>query len=271
VNEYGWMAPYAFSIVGLGLLCFFAHLILITSQRKNDYIWYRQFLSYKRLPRLQKDILYKYPFFKTLDLKDQRQFEHRVKSFISDKDFKHRHKNKVTDEQKVLIAAVACRLSFGRRSYLFPLLSTILIFDEAFESPTNNNKHKGEYNPRAKVLALSWQDFIQGMDDVSDNIHLGLHEFTHVMHFESEKYTDVDAIRYLKYHKKILRELMKPETREQVDSTGFFRDYAFTNQYEFMAVLTEYYFESNALFKKEFPAMYSHMTVALLYKERWMI
>lgn len=265
------MAPYAFSIVGLGFLSFFAHLILRGTQRKYDYVWYRQLWSFKRLSKKQKETLKKYPFYTRLNRKDQRQFEHRVVCFIADKTFKHRHNKPVTQEQKVLIASVACRLTFGRRSYLFPMLDTILLFDEAFTSPTNNNKHKGEYNPRAKVLALSWEDFKKGMDIVNDNLHLGIHEFTHVMHFESERSTDIDAIRYLKYHKNILRELMKPETRAKVDNTRFFRDYAFTNQYEFMAVLTEYYFESNALFKKKFPLMYQHMTVALLYKPRWII
>jgi hypothetical protein len=223
------------------------------------------------LPKTQKDVLIQYPFYNHLPAKDKRQFEHRVCCFIADKDFEHRHKKQVTDEQKVLIAAVACRLTFGRRSYLMPMLNAVLIFDEAFQSPTNNNKHKGEFNPRAKVLALSWEDFKVGMDIVNDNLHLGLHEFTHVVHFESERSNDVDAMRYLKYHKSILLELMKPETRAKVDQTKFFRDYAFTNQYEFMAVLTEYFFESNSLFKEEFPQMYGHMTKALLYEPRWIV
>lgn len=265
------MAPYAFSIVGSGFLCFLAHLILRATQRKYDYLWYRQLWSFRRLPQQQQLILEQYPFYNSLKKKDQSQFEHRVSCFIADKKFKHRHKQHVTDEQKVLIAAVACRLTFGRRSYLLPMLDTILIFDEAFQSPTNNNKHKGEYNPRAKVLALSWQDFKVGMDIVNDNLHLGLHEFTHVVHFESERSNDVDAMRYLKYHKNILRELMKPETRAKVDQTKFFREYAFTNQYEFMAVLTEYFFESNTLFKEQFPEMYRHLSKALLYQPRWIV
>ncbi len=265
------MAPYAFAVVGMGVICFIAHIFLKAAQRKYDFVWYRQFWAYKKLPPAQKGVLNDYPFYVNLNARDQRHFEHRVKSFIADKDFKHRHNHEITDDQKVLIAAVACRLTFGRRSYLFPMLSTILIFDEAFESPANNQKHKGEYNPRAKVLALSWADFKEGMDITNDNLHLGLHEFTHVMHFECERYTDVDAERYNKYYKKILRELMNPATRTKLDNTRFFRDYAFTNQYEFMAVLTEYYFESNVLFKQEFPVMFDYMTLALLYKERWIL
>ena len=233
-------------------------------------MWYRQFWSYKKLKPHQKSILESYAFFAGLNEKNKKEFEHRVANFIADKDFKHRYGTPVTDEQKVLISAVACRLSFGRRSYLFPTLDTILIFDEAFSSPINSNLHKGEFNPAAKVVALSWADFKEGMDITNDNLHLGIHEFTHIMHFESEQMDDIDAMRYHKYHQVILRFLMQPGTREKLDQTRFFRDYAFTNQYEFMAVLTEYFFESTEEFEETFPDLFNAIKKALLYKKEWL-
>jgi hypothetical protein len=265
------MAPYAFAAVGIGFIAIFAHFILIGLQRKRDFLWYRQGFSYRRLPPLQKQILETYPFYKHLSSKFKKQFEHRVTAFIADKEFKNRYKTAVTDEQVVLIACVACSLSFGRRNYLYPMLHTVLLFPEPFISPTNEALHKGEFNPLARVLAISWKDFKEGMDITNDNLHLGLHEFTHVIHFESERSSDIDAVRFKKFTNKILRELMKPEVRGKLDATQFFREYAFTNQYEFMAVLSEYYFESNAEFKTEFPLIYGHLTTALLYKDEWIM
>lgn len=108
------------------------------------------------------------------------------------------------------------------------------------------------------------------MDITNDNLHLGLHEFTHVMHIESDRYNDADAMRYQKFHHLILHSLMQPEIRAKLDNTQFFRDYAFTNQYEFMAVLTEYFFESTSEFQSEFPDMFNYLKKALLYKEEWL-
>jgi Mlc titration factor MtfA (ptsG expression regulator) len=247
------------------------HFILRSVQSKRDFLWYRQILSNRQLPLSRKRVLEKYPFYNHLSEKFQKEFEHRVTTFIDAKKFRNRYEGTITDEQIVLVACVACRLSFGRRNYLYPLLSTILFFPEPFMSPTNEALHKGEFNPTAKVLAISWKDFKEGMDITNDNLHLGLHEFTHVIHFESEHSTDIDAERFKKYTIKILKELMKPETRSKLDATRFFREYAFTNQYEFMAVLVEYYFESNAEFKMEFPSIYSHLTKALLYKQEWIL
>jgi len=240
-------------------------------QRKRDIILFRQGWSFRRLPLSRKRILENYPFYQHLSPRYKKQLEHRVATFIADKDFKHRYNEEITDEQVVLIAAVACRLTFGRRSYNMPLLHTILIFPDAFASPVNEADHKGEYNPNAKVLALSWKDFKIGMDITNDNLHLGLHEFTHVMHFESEHSATVDAVRFHKYHQLILRRLMEPEIREKVDASRFFRTYAFTNQYEFMAVLSEYFFESNKEFEREFPVIYSYMNKILLYKKEWIL
>jgi Mlc titration factor MtfA (ptsG expression regulator) len=264
------MAPYAFAIVSLGFLLFFAHLILNALQRKRDYLWYRQLWCYKRLPLSRKQYLQAFPFYSAPSPKYRVQFEHRVCCFIADKKFKHRYGQPVSDEQVVLVAAVACQLSFGRRDYLYAFLDTILYFDEPFQSPANNEIHKGEYNPRARALALSWADFKTGLDITTDNLHLGLHEFTHVMHIESERHTGMDSYRYHKYHQLILRELMDAKLRNRLSSTRFFRDYAFTNQYEFMAVLTEYFFESPQEFRVHFPKLFHHLKMALLFDDAWL-
>lgn len=264
------MAPYAFAIVGLGFLLFLIHVILGALQRSKDFLWYRQIFCFKRLSLSRKRHLETFPFFNRLTYKYKRQFEHRVCCFIADKKFEHRYKKTVSDEQIVLVAAVACQLGFGRRDYLFPFLDTILFFDEEFQSPTNSNYHKGEYNPRARALALSWKDFKLGMEITTDNIHLGLHEFTHVMHIESERYASIDAYRYHKYHQLILRKLMDDDLKSKLSTTSFFRTYAFTNQYEFMAVLAEYFFESPQEFKSYFPDLFRLLKTALLYKEEWL-
>lgn len=183
--------------------------------------------------------------------------------YIRDKQFKHRFGKPVTDEQKVAISSVAVMLTLGRRNYMMDQLDTILIFDEPFESAANDHKHKGEYNPKAAVLALSWPDVLHGKDVEDDNFNLALHEFTHVIHIESERSQHMDAMRYHKYHQLILIQLMDLDLRNNLSKSKFFRDYAFTNQYEFMAVLTEYFFESPAELKKLFPRLYELMQKAL--------
>lgn len=247
-----------------------AHIVLRYVQNKNDFLWYRQALSWRRLSLSQKRTLENVAFYKALNPNYKRQFEHRVACFIADKTFKHRYKKQVSDAQKVLLASVAVMLTFGRRHYLMPQLETLLLFDGPFKSPANAQLHKGEYNPRAKVLALSWPDVVKGAQISDDNFDLALHEFTHVIHIESERASHIDGMRYHKYHQFILAALLDKQVRSRMENTPYFRMYAFTNQYEFMAVLTEYFFESNALFEQNFPLLYSYISKGLLYKKEWL-
>ncbi|BAO54039.1 hypothetical protein NMS_0030 [Nonlabens marinus S1-08] len=240
------------------------------AQNKYDFLWYRQVMSFRKLSLSRKQTLETFSFYKNLDSTYQKQFEHRVACFITDKVFRRRSGAQVTDVQKVTISCVAVMLTFGRRNYMMDQLETILIFEEPFTSAANSQKHKGEYNPRAAVLALSWPDVLKGIKDAKDNFHLALHEFTHVIHIESERAQHIDAMRYHKYHQLILIRLMQKDLRRTMERSPFFREYAFTNQYEFMAVLTEYFFESYEELKAQFPQLHELMSKALLFEEKWM-
>ncbi len=256
--------------MGVILLTAIAHLILRWIQNRYDFLWYRQAWSFRKLSLSRKRTLETFSFYKNLDANYQKQFEHRVACFIADKVFKRRNGAPVSDVQKVTISCVAVMLTFGRRNYMMDQLETILIFDEPFISAANSQKHKGEYNPREAVLALSWPDVVDGIQDEKDNFHLALHEFTHVIHIESERSQHIDAMRYHKYHQMILLRLMDADLRITMERSPFFRAYAFTNQYEFMAVLTEYFFESNKELKNLFPKLHELMSKALLFKQEWM-
>src|SRR5690606_1958362 len=107
----------------------------------------------KKLKPQQKAILQnQFPFYKKLDVKLQRYFEHRVASFIVDKDFVGRNSLIITDEMKVLISATAVMLTFGFRDFYISLIDKILIYPDAFFSKTNEEYHKGEFNPFLKTL-----------------------------------------------------------------------------------------------------------------------
>ena len=78
----------------------------------------------------------------------------------------------------------------------------------------------------------------------------------HAMQLESKNSADIDSTRFSKQFQNILQRLTEQEVKDKLDATQYFRDYAFTNQYEFMAVLAEYFFESPKDFKSHFPEIY---------------
>ncbi|MAY23416.1 MAG: hypothetical protein CMC74_11600 [Flavobacteriaceae bacterium] len=257
-EEISWMAPYAYAIVLLGFGLFLFRVFENWYADKYDKPFYRHYFVYKKLTKGQLAILEsELDFYHMLSKREKRQFQHRVAMFLSEKKFVGRGVLTVTERMKVLIAAVGCMLSFGRKNYEYSLIDFVLIYPDEFYSNLNESYHKGEFNPREKALVLSWKDFEQGYQITNDNLNLGIHEFMHAMQLEAKRSRDIDATRFTKQFQNILKRLTHQEVKDKLDETRFFREYAFTNQYEFMAVLAEYFFESPKDLKEHFPEIYT--------------
>jgi len=253
-----WLAPYAYAIVFLGFGFFLFRVFENWYAYRYDRPFYRTLITYKKLQPEQRSLLEKeLHFFSLLTTKEKKQFEHRVVTFLNSKKFVGRNGLELTNRHRVLIAGVGCMLSFGRKNYTYQLIEYILVYPEEFYSNINENLHKGEFNPKERALVLSWKDFEQGYQITNDNLNLGVHEFMHAMQLEAKKSRDLDSGRFSKQFQNILRQLMQQEVKDKLDETRFFRSYAFTNQYEFMAVLAEYFLESPKDLKQNFPTIYS--------------
>ena len=265
--DYTWLAPYAYSIVFLGIGFFLFRAFENWYAATFNKPLYRHVLVYKKISSAQEKILKdEFYFYALLSSKYKRQFKHRVASFIADKEFVGRDGLVVTDRMKTLVAAVGCMLSFGRKNYEYSLIQYVLIYPKEFYSEANQEYHKGEFNPRQKALVLSWKHFETGYRINDDNLNLGIHEFMHAMQLESRRARDIDATRFDKQFQNILKRLTHQEVKDKLDETRYFRSYAFTNQYEFMAVLAEYFIESPSDFKNHFPQLYDHTQKLLNFR-----
>lgn len=262
-----WLAPYAYTIVLLGFAFFLFRVFENWYANAYDKPLYRHYFVFRKLSSTQISILENdFSFYSLLSDKEKRQFRHRVSTFISEKEFIGREGILVTERMKVLISAMGCMLSFGRRNYDYGLIEHILIYPDEFYSKINNAMHKGEFNPYGKALVLSWKDFEEGYQITNDNRNLGIHEFMHAMQLEARKSSDLDSTRFAKQFQNILMQLTHKEVKDKLDETRYFRAYAFTNQYEFMAVLAEYFIESPKDFKSHFPKLYSYTQKLLNFR-----
>ena len=258
-NDYTWLAPYGYTIVLAGFLFYLFRLVEGFYATTFDKPMFRNYLVYKKLTPSQITILTKdFSFYNSLSNKHRLQFQHRVSSFISDKEFIGRENLQVNERMKLLISAIGCMLSFGRQNYKYALIDHVLIYPGEFYSTVNKDYHKGEFNPKGRALVVSWKDFEEGYQISNDNMNLGIHEFMHAMQLETKQGSDGDSDRFEKQFQNILKQLTKPEIKDRLISTRYFREYAFTNQYEFMSVMAEYFFESPQEFKKQFPELYGY-------------
>lgn len=215
----------------------------------------------RRLPLQEQQYLRQYfSFYKHLSPRYQRYFEHRVERFIRHYKWLPRDGFVLSRNAQLLIAATAVELTFGLRKYLMKSFETIVIYPSAYTSVNTGALHKGEFNPGAKAIVFSWEDFYKGLQHTSDNLNLGLHEFAHALQFHGLKSNDASAMVFSEQYKKMIQYFDTEEVRNGLMKTDFFRDYAFSNRVEFFAVVLEHFFESPEEFKQRFPTLYSKVS-----------
>lgn len=226
--------------------------------RRKKPLYTHAYLFKRKLSKSQKSILRQdFTFYNKLSKEQQAYFEHRLASFIKDKDFIGRSGFTITEEVRVLISATAVMLTFGFRDFYIGLISKIVIYPKEFYSKSNDAFHKGEFNPRLKALVLSWEDFKKGYEIENDNLNLGIHEFVHAIHLNCMKERDISSTIFSDSFKDLSKMLAADEIlRNKLINSGYFRKYGFTNQFEFLAVTTESFIETPNDFKNQFPDIY---------------
>ncbi|MGB6269929.1 MAG: zinc-dependent peptidase, partial [Olleya sp.] len=217
------------------------------------------YFKLKKLNPAQFSILKnEFSFFKKLSPKHQSYFEHRVVKFIDSNQFIGKEDLIITDQMRVLVAATATMLTFGFRKYKIKLLDKVILYPKAFYSNTNQELHKGEFNPGYNAIVFSWEDFLYGYSIENDNYNLAIHEFVHAIHLDNLKERGPKAAIFLNSFADIAAFLDYNKTyKDRLITSEYFRDYAYTNQFEFVSVIIETFIETPNQFKSQFPEIYT--------------
>ncbi|MGB1042148.1 MAG: zinc-dependent peptidase [Tenacibaculum sp.] len=233
----------------------------------NKPIFVHFYLVKKKLPKNKKEFLINgITFYKQLNDKHKKYFEHRLARFIRTYDFIERDGCKLTPEAKVLIASSYIKLTFGMRRYLTTTFDKIVVYPTSFYSQITKQYHKGEYNPKFKMIIFSWEDFLLGDLVVNDNLNLGIHEFTHALTFHGKKSKDVSARIFYKIFAEITAFMDDENNLAAIKSSNYFRAYGFTNKLEFVAVIMEHFFETPDDLQQKFPILYLKIEKMINYK-----
>lgn len=221
-------------------------------------------LSPRELSDLHRGLIVRhFTFYKILSESDKRRFEHRVKKFIDNHNFVGRGGIEITEKMKLLISSTAIMLTFGMRRYLYSGFDNIIIYPKDYFSQVTKQQHKGETNPRYRTIVFSWNNFMKGINVENDNLNLGLHELTHALHFTFKKRKSVTAINFMERYKTLLVILKDRKLQRKIVASGYLREYGFKNEYEFLAVLVEHFFETPLEFNDRLPEIYKMVKLML--------
>ncbi|MFP4091608.1 MAG: zinc-dependent peptidase [Cyclobacteriaceae bacterium] len=207
-----------------------------------------------------------FAYYRMLDSEQQTRFEQRVLAFANQKTFIPRNMERVTVEMQVLISAAMAQLTFGLPPISLQHFQRIIVYPDQYYSTVTEKMHKGEVNPGARAIVLSWRNFLKGYAIPDDSLNLGLHEMAHALELENL----IENREYNFFRKEPWQDFKEESARisEMIKKgeTNFFREYATTNEKEFFAVAVENFFERPKAFCQKFPRMYGIM-IALLNQD----
>lgn len=199
----------------------------------------------------------KVAYYRRLSEAERRRFEAEVRVFLDEQVITGPRHATLPDELRLLVAASAVMLVFGRRGFRYPRLRDVVVYERAFDDEYREGARKsilGMVHGQGPII-LSAKHLEEGFSDARDGLHVGLHEFAHVLDFDTGHADGVPTFmpwRAITPWVDVMRdEVQRIERRRSV-----LRQYAATNEAEFFAVATEAFFERPRAMRERHPELY---------------
>jgi len=218
--------------------------------------------SVEPIPDLYKQILSEQvPFYQHLDDAKKTEFENRVQQFLSQVKITGIN-TVVEDMDKVLIAASAVIPIFNFPGWEYIHLHEVLLypdsFNHEFEQQGNGRDVLGMVGSGAlnHVMILSQHQLRQAFINKTGKDNTAIHEFVHLV---DKTDGDIDGIPAFILEKKYIQpwlQLMQHEIKLINEDKSDINPYGATNEAEFFAVVSEYFFERPKLLKEKHPELY---------------
>lgn len=205
-------------------------------------------------------------FYSNLTPDKQALFENRMQLFLSRIRITGVNTN-VYDLDKVLIAASAIIPIFGFPDWEYINLHEVLLypgsFNETFDQKGNDRNTLGLVGngPYQNVMMLSKHDLVQGFTIKTDTNNTAIHEFVHLV---DKTDGEVDGVPEFLLSKKFILpwlNLVHEEIKRIMANRSDINPYGATNQAEFFAVVSEYFFERPDLLQSKHPELYGLLTL----------
>ncbi|WP_165395239.1 zinc-dependent peptidase [Flagellimonas allohymeniacidonis] len=210
-------------------------------------------LSTKEIHQLKNSI----DFLHQLEETELQLFYERTAWFKYKKTFAYRKGVRKKQEVELLISAAAVALTLGMKNFKYiRSVQRIVIYPSDYFSLLNRRHHAGEYNPRLRTAVFSADSVQSGFENTKDNVNLAIHEMAHALCFETRRKNTWEARKFQAGLRKMREQLQDSDFQKRIKDSDYFREYGYSNLFEFFAVATENFLETPKEFKGNFPELY---------------
>ncbi|MBK0381181.1 M90 family metallopeptidase [Mucilaginibacter segetis] len=226
----------------------------------------RHKVSLQPMPALKKLLVQHINYYNELTDEDKAVFEHKISTFLSDVNIEGVGLT-VTDTDRVMVAASAVIPIFGFKDWRYRNVTNVLLYPDTFDKEFAYEGGEGR-NIMGMVgsgymngqMILSRRALEKGFSKNAGKENTGIHEFVHLLD-KTDGATDGIPEGFLQHEyvtpwvKMMHQEIHKIEAGKS--DIGI---YAATNEAEFFAVTSEYFFEKPHQFKAKHPELYDMLS-----------
>lgn len=222
----------------------------------------------KEFPQSWKDLLEEHvPFYRELDDgKDKVQFEKQVQRFVATKKITAL-KTDLDDLTKLLVASSAITPTFAFPDFNYPNVKEVLLYPNTFDKKFGTNLEEGDKTISGMVgsgimsgkVILSKPDLLRSYDGHHHTYNVGIHEFVHLLDAADGEVDGVPENLLDKTYIAPWVSEMKKEMHQIKDGDSDIDPYGLTNNAEFLAVVSEYFFSNPDKFKKRHFELYQFL------------
>ena len=204
----------------------------------------------------------KIKFYQALNETNKILFEERMQHFLSHVRITGVN-TIVEDEDRVYVAASAIIPIFGFTGWEYNNLNEVLLYPDTFNQ--DFNMHKAEEKtvlgmvgdgPMQHMMVLSQPSLRQGFNNKSDKNNTGIHEFVHLLDKTDGAVDGIPENLLDKRHLLPWIQRMHQSIKEIIADRSDINPYGATDQAEFFAVVSEYFFERPDLLASKHPQLY---------------
>ncbi|MGJ5640649.1 zinc-dependent peptidase [Formosa sp. S-31] len=214
-------------------------------------------------PHWHKLLLEHVAFYKALTPEKQKRFHSKMMQFLSEVSIEG-VQLQLEELDTILIAASAVIPVFGFDNWQYTNLSGVLLYPDNFNEDFDFSANKSNKviagmvgtGRLEKQMILSKKALYHGFSNTTDKNNTAIHEFVHLI---DKMDGDTDGIpEYVLQHTYVIPwlSIIHKEMQAIHKRTSDIRSYGGTNQAEFFAVASEYFFENPKLMKRKHPELY---------------
>jgi MtfA peptidase len=258
-----WPSPpspleFAIRLPGIALFGMWLYRFLTRQIRQRAIIRQTPFpAEWKRI--LEQEV----PFYANLSPAEQHRFQEEIHIFLHEKRITGINTS-VDDTIRILVAASAIIPIFGFPGWEWESIREILIYPTSFDEEYQMGSAKEHSilgmvgsGAMTRMMILSKPDLLQGFRTHSDHHNVGIHEFVHLL---DKSDGAVDGVPEVALPAKAIKpwlNLVQAEMEKIQQGHSDINPYGLSNEAEFFAVASEYFFEDPEKMKQKHPELYT--------------